>query len=116
MTAGEGGGVETRGGETGGPQTGGGETKRRLLSGLVLDRALSPRARLGANHVRQLAEALQAGATLPPIVVERDHLPRGRRLPPDRGLQEGLRKRSPHRGPGGKTTRAPQSSLSTPCT
>lgn len=43
----------------------------RLLSGLVLDRGLSPRARLNSNHVRQLAEAMRAGAKLPPIVVER---------------------------------------------
>ena len=47
-------------------------TRRRLVSGLVLDRELSPRARLGSNHVRQLTEAIRAGATLPPIVVERD--------------------------------------------
>ena len=44
--------------------------RKRFISGLVLDRELSPRARLGANHVRQLAKALQAGAILPPIVVE----------------------------------------------
>lgn len=48
------------------------ETAKRFVSGLVLDRELSPRARLGSNHVRQLAEALRAGATLPPIVVERE--------------------------------------------
>ena len=42
------------------------------MSGLVLDREFSPRARLGSNHVRQLAEAIRAGATLPPIVVERE--------------------------------------------
>ena len=47
-------------------------TRRRLVSGLVLDRELSPRARLGSNHVRQLAEAIRAGATLPPIVVEQE--------------------------------------------
>ena len=47
-------------------------TRRRLVSGLVLDRELSPRARLGSNHVRQLAEAIKAGATLPPIVVDRE--------------------------------------------
>ena len=46
-------------------------TRRRLVSGLVLDRELSPRERLGSNHVRQLAEALRAGATFPPIVVQR---------------------------------------------
>ena len=46
-------------------------TTTRLVSGLVLDRDLSPRARLNSNHVRQLAEAIRAGAKLPPIVVER---------------------------------------------
>ena len=46
-------------------------SRRRLVSGLVLDRELSPRERLGSNHVRQLAEALRAGAVLPPIVIER---------------------------------------------
>ena len=45
--------------------------RKRIISGLVLDRDLSPRARLGSNHVRQLAESLRAGAELPPIVVER---------------------------------------------
>ena len=34
-------------------------TTSRLVSGLVLDRDLSPRARLGSNHVRQLAEAIK---------------------------------------------------------
>ena len=54
-----------------GPEAGT-STATRFISGLVLDRELSPRARLGSNHVRQLAEALRAGATLPPIVVERE--------------------------------------------
>ena len=47
------------------------ETSKRLISGLVLSRDLSPRTRIGSNHVRQLAEALKSGATLPPIVIER---------------------------------------------
>lgn len=47
------------------------EATRRLISGLILDRELSPRARVGSNHIRQLDEALRAGASLPPIVVER---------------------------------------------
>ena len=47
------------------------QTSKRLISGLVLNRDLSPRTRIGSNHVRQLAEALKSGATLPPIVVER---------------------------------------------
>ena len=46
--------------------------KKRFISGLVLDRDLSPRTRLSSNHVRQLAEAIKAGATLPPIVVEKE--------------------------------------------
>lgn len=37
-----------------------------------MDREFSPRTNLGSNHTRQLAEALQAGATMPPIVVERE--------------------------------------------
>lgn len=49
-----------------------GEAVRRLVSGLLLDRELSPRSRLDSNHVRQLEEALRAGATLPPIVVEKN--------------------------------------------
>jgi len=52
--------------------SGGEPSVRRFISGLVLDRALSPRERLGSSHVRQLAESIQAGATLPPIVVERE--------------------------------------------
>ena len=46
--------------------------RRRLISGLVLERELSPRANLGSNHVGQLAESLRAGADLPPIVAERE--------------------------------------------
>ena len=45
--------------------------RKRLISGLVLERGLSPRASVGSNHVGQLAEALRAGAALPPVVVER---------------------------------------------
>lgn len=48
-----------------------GVSRQRLVSGLVLDRDISPRSRLGSNHVRQLAEVLRAGTTLPSIVVER---------------------------------------------
>lgn len=44
--------------------------RKRFISGLVLDRDLSPRASLGSVLIKQLAEALVAGATLPPVVVE----------------------------------------------
>ena len=47
-------------------------TRKRLISGLVLDWESSPRASMGSNHVRQLVEAIRAGAALPPIVVERE--------------------------------------------
>lgn len=47
-------------------------TRKRLISGLVLDREFFPRAGMGSNLVRQLAEALRASASLPPIVVERE--------------------------------------------
>lgn len=47
------------------------DSRKRLISGLDLDRELSPKDRLGSNLVKQFAEALRAGATLPPIVVER---------------------------------------------
>ena len=55
---------------TDGPRVGEGPRKK-FISGLVLDRELSPRERLGSNHIRQLVEALKSGAILPPIVVDR---------------------------------------------
>lgn len=45
--------------------------RKRPISGLVLERGLSPRANLSSNLVRQLVEAVRAGAVLPPIVAEK---------------------------------------------
>ena len=47
-------------------------TRKRLISGLVLERGLSPRANMSSNLVRQLAEALRAGVVLPPIVAQKE--------------------------------------------
>lgn len=49
----------------------GGTTRRRLISGLVLDRGHTPR-KVGSYHVNELEEALRAGKTLPPILVDRE--------------------------------------------
>ena len=46
--------------------------RKRLVSGLIGEVKLYPRASKSANLVRQFAEALRAGVVLPPIVVERD--------------------------------------------
>lgn len=46
--------------------------RKRLVSGLIEERKLFPRASKSSNLVRQFAEALRAGVVLPPIVVERE--------------------------------------------
>ena len=47
-------------------------TRKRLVSGLIEERKLFPRASKSSNLVRQFAEALRAGVVLPPIVAERE--------------------------------------------
>lgn len=45
-------------------------TKKVALSALVQDEALYPRVSIDQTHVQTLAQAIAAGATLPPIVAE----------------------------------------------